>query len=88
MKANPYVITFAEGADRGPAHLLGMLVEYAVELRKNGDLIVSGIVVDADPETDKLCISPWTKDDKGHEYPSSDVVFFDIYNDFDEVVYL
>jgi hypothetical protein len=88
MKANPYVLTFHGEADIGPAHVLYTLIEYAVELRKNGGLIISGLVVDVNVDTDKVSICPWITDENGNEYPSMDVTVFDIYNDFDEVVYL
>lgn len=87
MKANPYVITFSEGADGGPAHLLSLLIEYGVDLYKNGQLVISGMIVSVDEMNDKVGISQFVKDNEGMERLSNDVIFFNIYNDFDEVQY-
>jgi hypothetical protein len=82
------VITFAEGADGGPSHLLSLLTTYGVELRKNGELIISGIITEVDDMDDIVGVSPWIIGDDGLEHLSNEVKFFGVYEDFDEVVYM
>ena len=87
MKANPYVITFSDEADGGPTHVLSLLLEYGVDLYKNGNLIVSGMIVSVDEFNNTVGISQFVKDDEGREFLSSDISVFNIYEDFDEVMY-
>lgn len=87
MKANPFVITFADGADGGPVHMLHLLVGFAVEFYRQGELINSGVItrvceVNGD---EFVFIQQWCEqcgDYCGGEYGVS------VYHTFDEVRYL
>jgi hypothetical protein len=83
MKPNPYVLTFSDDADGGPAHVLWSLREFVVEFRKNDQHVAIGAIKDV--EDDVVTISCWNHLSNLHDGPDRSL---NIYTDFDEVRYL
>jgi hypothetical protein len=76
-----YQITIHPDADGGVHHLLHLLTGYSVEFKQHGVAVASGIINGLSEETD------------GSQYVSinderNDTVLLNIWEDFNEVVYL
>ena len=80
---NPYLITFHDDADGGPAHLLWMLKGFVCQFSKNGKEIVTGEIRDVSDET--VTIGTYNEDTGLHD--KSEVIL-NTFEDFTEVMYL
>jgi len=60
VTTKPYTLMFDKEADGGPAHILYLLREYNLSFYMNGQLIVSGIVVDADDNQYTVTVQTYT----------------------------
>lgn len=85
MKANPYVVTFHDDADGGPTHLLYLLREYSVCLLRGGERIVEGMIVDTDEYEGTVTVHEYNPISGMSDGPKHTL---NVYQDFDEVMYL
>jgi len=82
MKPNPYVLTFADGADGGPEHLLSLLTEFCLSFLKDGKVVASGQLNEVLQHT--VLVQEWNADD-GAFTGTIHALLID--SDFDEVQY-
>jgi hypothetical protein len=84
--ANPYVVTFHDSADGGPAHVLWLMKDYAFTFYKKGVLVAEGAILDVvtDRTGEFVVVGEW--DAEAGDYTGKRTSL-DIYNDFDEVKY-
>lgn len=83
--SDPYKITFSPDADGGPLHVLYLLKGFGVELRKDGAVVHSGLIVSTG-EYSTVRIKRWCEQCDDYCGGTVDVDIFD--GTFDEVVYL
>lgn len=85
VRANPFVITFDDDADGGPAHFVYLLKGFAARLKKNGVVVAEGLVGEIDPFGEKVPVRLWNEKDRDYNGPT---VIVDIWTDIDEINYL
>lgn len=58
VKPNPYIITFSDDADGGPAHVAYLLKEFNVRFKLRGEVVAEGEIVNTERDIviyDKRC---------------------------------
>jgi hypothetical protein len=73
----PFIISFDEGADGGPEHFVEFLYEYGVTLKKDGKVIYEGVITSKPDGEGNFFMKPF-----------EEIKQFNLYTDFDEIVYL
>lgn len=84
VKPNPYIITFHKEAEDGPEHLLHMLIGYGVLLKKNGEPVCEGVIERV--SLDMVTLARFCEHCGRTNIEA--LRSFDIFEDFDEVMYL
>lgn len=85
VKPNPFVITFDDGADGGPAHLLYLLKDFVCTFSKKRKIVAEGAIVDVDHQHETVLIAEWNPVSGLHD---GQRISLNIFGDFDEVRYL
>ncbi len=84
MKANPYVLTFDDGADGGPEHVLWVLKGFYCKFMKNGQLVFEGVINEVN---DGEVLVEIPLDERPDLSGPDRRRLLDIFEDFDEVRY-
>jgi hypothetical protein len=86
MRANPYVLTFDDGADGGPEHLLWVLTGFYCKFMKQGELVFEGVIKEVESSLGEVLVEIPIDERPDLSGPDRRRLL-DIYEDFDEVIY-
>ena len=84
VKPNPYIISFDDGADGGPDHLLYLLKGCSVRIKNKGEIVCEGMVVESDSGIVTIAEFCDCCGQTNYDKPK----LLSIFGDFTEVVYL
>lgn len=84
VKPNPYIVSFDDGADGGPDHILYLLKGYSVRIKNKGEMVCEGVVIESD--NDVVTIAEFCDCCGQTNYDKPKLLR--ISSDFNEVVYL
>jgi hypothetical protein len=85
VKPNPFIITFDDEADGGPAHLLYLLKDFVCAFHKGRKIVAEGAVIDVNHQDETVIVAEWNPISGLHD---GQRISLNIYGDFDEVRYL
>jgi hypothetical protein len=87
MGTQGYKLTFDDGADGGPMHIIWKLEGFVFQFLKNGEVVVEGLLDRSFEAGCKQLVSVRKFHDETGDHTGQPVVL-DIWADFDEVRYM